>query len=325
MNETVVERLVERRALRSAVLAGESVPMRVLLTPWGEVESTNGDFVVDAESGQMATAAFAEHGTDLPIDYEHQTLGGAYAAPNGQAPAAGWIKSIAASPGVGLVAEIEWTQLASEQLLSRQYRYLSPVAVIRKDDRKLVAIHSAALTNKPAIVGMPAIVNRESMATTATTARAVHGARGEEASAEGEEVEALAMLRRDLRLDDGAEMERVLLTARERICRLEEQLAGREADELIDGAVREGKLAAAQRAWAARLIQLNRELFEEWRRSAPVVVARGVLVKPRAESWEHRTESAAARAKAEYRANPALAAITTEDAFVADSVKRPNV
>ena len=30
----------------------------------------------------------------------------------------------------------------------------SPVAIVRKSDRKLVAIHSAALTNKPAIVGM---------------------------------------------------------------------------------------------------------------------------------------------------------------------------
>jgi phage I-like protein len=55
---------------------------------------------------------------------------------------------------VGLLAEIEWTDQAKQRLADKEYRYLSPVAIIRKTDRKLVAIHSAALTNKPAIVGM---------------------------------------------------------------------------------------------------------------------------------------------------------------------------
>src|SRR3989304_6178232 len=150
----------EALALHSATLGGETVPQRILLAPWGNVESSNGSFVVDEESTRLAVQAFEEHGTDLPIDYEHQTLGGVYASPSGQAPAAGWIKRIFAESGVGLLAEIEWTEQAKQRLADKEYRYLSPVAIIRKTDRKLVAIHSAALTNKPAIVGMQPIVNR---------------------------------------------------------------------------------------------------------------------------------------------------------------------
>ena len=82
--------------------------------------------------------ALSAHGTDLPIDYEHQTLGGTYSSPNGQAPAAGWIKSLRSEPGIGLLAEIEWTEQARKMIAAKEYRYLSPVAIIRKNDRKLL-------------------------------------------------------------------------------------------------------------------------------------------------------------------------------------------
>ncbi len=78
----------EVKVLRSAALTGGGVPSRVLLAPWGTVDSANGSFVLDDESARLAVAAFNEHGTDLPIDYEHQTLGGTYSSPTGKAPAA---------------------------------------------------------------------------------------------------------------------------------------------------------------------------------------------------------------------------------------------
>src|SRR5215212_5014735 len=99
----------EMRALGSATLSGEEVPDRVVLAPWGRVESQKGVFFVDEESAEMVVRAFHEHGTDLPIDYEHQTLGGEFASPDGRAPAAGWIKSLSAEPGIGIVGHIEWT------------------------------------------------------------------------------------------------------------------------------------------------------------------------------------------------------------------------
>ena len=67
------------------------MPERVLLVPWGRVHSTNGEFVLDAEAADAVLRAFKQHGTDLVIDYEHQSLGGRYASPSGLAPAAGWV------------------------------------------------------------------------------------------------------------------------------------------------------------------------------------------------------------------------------------------
>ena len=147
--------------LRSAELDSEKGLTRILIAPWGEVESTQGNFVVDQEALDATIEQFRQHGTDLPIDFEHQTLGGPYTSPDGLAPAAGWIKDLVGVDTVGLMARVEWTAVGLEHLHKRQYRYLSPVALIRKSDRRLVGLHSAALTNKPAIVGMEALVNRE--------------------------------------------------------------------------------------------------------------------------------------------------------------------
>jgi hypothetical protein len=137
-----------------------TLPRRVLLVPWGEVHSTNGDFICDTESAAKAIQAFEGQGVDLPIDYEHQSMGGAYAAPDGTARAAGWIKKIEGVFAEGIVGFVEWTDRAKELIAGREYRYLSPVVLVRKSDRKVVALHSVALTNKPAIAGMKAIVNR---------------------------------------------------------------------------------------------------------------------------------------------------------------------
>lgn len=64
----------EVQAIHSATLSGDGVPSRVLIARWGLVESTSGSFVLDDESARRAVEAFETHGTDLPIDYEHQTL-----------------------------------------------------------------------------------------------------------------------------------------------------------------------------------------------------------------------------------------------------------
>ncbi len=292
----------EVQALHSAALSGDAAPQRVLLAPWGQVESTNGSFVVDEESARLAVAAFEEHGTDLPIDYEHQTLGGAYASPTGQAPAAGWIKRVFAEPGVGLLAEIEWTDQAKQRLTAKEYRYLSPVAVIRKTDRKLVAIHSAALTNKPAIVGMQPIVNREPFEPTT-------------------DCEPIALLRRELRLPDDAGAEQVLLAASERLTQMRREARQSHIEERVREAMRAGKLVEAQRAWAEALVAREEELFEEWFRTAPVIVQPGRSTPPSDAGIGRGHHAVANRARAEYRGNRLLSALTSEDAYVADAIR----
>ncbi|GAG35365.1 unnamed protein product, partial [marine sediment metagenome] len=58
---------------------------------------------------------------------------------------------------------------AAEQLARRQYRYLSPVVVVRKSDGRAVELHSVALTNTPAMENAEAIVNRRPGADDACT------------------------------------------------------------------------------------------------------------------------------------------------------------
>jgi len=291
-------------AMQSAALGGDTVPVRVLLTPWGTVESTNGSFIVDEESARLVIESFAEHATDLPIDYEHQTLGGAYASPSGQAPAAGWIKRIAAEPGVGLLAEIEWTAGAREMLAKREYRYLSPVAVVRRDDRKLTAIHSAALTNKPAIVGMSPIVNREAS----------------DASA-GDSESVMMRMREELALPGDAGVEELLVAAGRRLTELTREAAERNVKQRIRDAMTAGKLVESQRAWAEELVMRDEAMFDRWLHSAPVIVRLGHMAAPNINGAHTTANRAETRARSEFRAQPFLASLTSEAAYVAQAAR----
>ena len=130
----------------------DGVPEEIKILPLGHVQSQKGDFYVDDESVGLIRKQFKSRRLDLPIDYEHQTL------KDMQAPAGGWIEDIYKGEDA-LIAKVRWTDRAKEYLKNREYRYLSPVVLTRKSDKKVVALHSAALTNTPAIDGMFAIVN----------------------------------------------------------------------------------------------------------------------------------------------------------------------
>lgn len=139
-------------------LKGDSVELQdapevIKLLPLGHVHSEKGDFEVDKESFDLMKRRFLERGLDLVIDYEHQTL------KDVQAPAAGWIKELLLQEDA-IAAKVEWTPKAREYLKNREYRYLSPVVMVRREDGKAVVLHSGALTNTPAIDNMFAVVNK---------------------------------------------------------------------------------------------------------------------------------------------------------------------
>lgn len=276
-----------------------AVPERVVVTPWGMVESTNGSFVVDEEAGAAVVAAFTAHGTDLPIDFEHQTLGGAYASPQGTAPAAGWITALAAVPGEGIVATVNWTEEGRRMLASRAYRYLSPVALIRPEDRRMIGLHSVALTNKPAIVRMVPVVNRENPMTGPDAAGVV------------------AALSARLALPADTDTATLLAAAESRLAALEVEARRQEAERSVAAAQAAGKLTAAQREWALALAESDPSSFAEWARTAPVVVTPGRMPAPTA----CRGAADAARARREYRADRLLQALTSEEAYVAEVLR----
>ncbi|HOB74683.1 MAG TPA: phage protease [Phycisphaerae bacterium] len=310
----------ERVVLDSTPVPG-GVPSRVLIAPWGWVASANGSFVVDEAAGQAVLAAFEEHGTDIPVDYEHQSLGGPYASPSGQAPAAGWIRALTlCRPGEntepGLYADVEWTPGGRARLEAREYRYLSPAVIVRKSDRRVQALHSVALTNKPAIVGMRPIVNREELMTQEPM-------RTENETSESAGGAVVERLRLRLGLPDASDMEAVLTAASERLETLAAEVAQREARQRVEAAFRAGKLTGAQQEWAMSLALKDPAGFDEWLATAPVVVSIGRTEPPHGDEPAGGRNRAVviASARAAYRAEPALAMLTSEEAWIEEALR----
>lgn len=130
----------------------KGVPDVIPIIPLGHVRSQKGDFNVDEESFRLMKEHMNKRGIDIVVDYEHQTLDDV------QAPAGGWIKDIYLQDGA-IAAKVEWTPTAKKYLENKEYRYLSPVILVRKSDSKATVLHSVALTNTPAIDGMFPIIN----------------------------------------------------------------------------------------------------------------------------------------------------------------------
>jgi len=282
-----------------------AIPDRVLLIPWGRVHSTNGEFVVDAASAAAALECFDTHATDLPIDYEHQTLGGRYSSPSGQAPAAGWIKGLDVVAGVGVFGQVEWTPAARGRLAAREYRYLSPVVIVDRDDRRLIALHSVGLTNKPAIAGARPLVNNT------------------RCNKETDPMDpSTQTLRERLGLDAEADDRQVLLAAAERIDQLDASLARLDAERRVDAVVAAGKLLPAQRDWAIELVCKDPAAFEAWEATAPVVVTPGAIPPPDdAQLGDRRRAAVIAKARSEYRGCQTLGGLCDERAYVDDALR----
>ena len=108
---------------------------------------------LDATNAAAVIAAPRNGEQGFVIDYEHQTLN---KTTNGQpAPAAGWFKGLEWREGQGLfMVQIEWTERARAMIASGEYRYLSPVFGFDSQTGAVTYVHSVALTNDPALIGL---------------------------------------------------------------------------------------------------------------------------------------------------------------------------
>lgn len=266
------------------------------ILPLGQVHSTKGDFVVDAESFEAMKQAMEGKGVDIVVDYEHQTLYGQ------EAPAAGWIRELLLTDH-SIAAKVDWTERASDRIRQREYRYCSPVVMARKSDNKAVLLHSVALTNTPAIEGQFPIACKE--------------------MEEYESMEILKKLAELLGLDNAAGEEEIMEALKARleapppaepvVCKtvagllevpedadaatvsakimalknpanyvpaadflaLKAQLEQRQSAELVEKALAEGKITPAQKEWAAAYVLKDKEGFEKFVSLAPASVPMG--------------------------------------------------
>lgn len=303
---------------------GQTLPEEIQLVPWDWVRSTNGDFLVDQEAAEAVLREFQRHGTDLVIDYEHQSLGGRYAAPNGLAPAAGWITAIEIRPGDGIWGRVRWTPAAARRVLRREYRFLSPVVIVRKADRKVMALDSVALTNRPAIAGMRPVINRRDEQSYAQHAEVEPVPAGQAQAKEDAMQDDLKQLRHLLSLDEQADAGEVVRQACSRLAALLEQTRQREATERVAGAMQAGKICEAQKDWAMRYALRDPNGFEAWAKEAPVLVPLQRIVPAgeptHTQDADRRAVIAAARR--EYRDNGLLQQLTGERAYVAEALEQ---
>ena len=132
----------------SATVSDGKAPEWVELIPAGpNVIGRDGrQWLFDEQAGMLVQSSFMGRAIDLPIDWEHATQ---HRATKGEsAPAAGWIKQLELRDGA-LWGLVDWTPRASEQVINREYRFLSPVFDFDPDTTRIARLVSAGLTNKP--------------------------------------------------------------------------------------------------------------------------------------------------------------------------------
>lgn len=286
------------------------VPETISILPLGHVRSSKGDFDVDEESYAAMKRQIAQRGVDLVVDYEHQTLKGV------EAPAAGWVKALKLEDGQ-IKAEVEWTPRGRQYLENREYRYLSPV--IFAQNGRAEGLHSLALTNTPAIMGMTPIVNSESfeggnermdmktlaeilgLGADATWEQIVEAAKAlateakslkERQPPDNEAVVANKAVCELLGLKAGAETADVTAKIMElkggiidgvnvvaKLAELEKKDKVREAEAAVVLALKAGKITPAQKDWATQYAMDNPEGFRSFVEKAPQVVPMGQVLQ----------------------------------------------
>lgn len=287
-------------------LAG--VPAEISILPLGHVRSSKGDFDVDEESFAAMQRQIVRRGVDLVVDYEHQTLKGV------EAPAAGWVKALKLEDGQ-IKAEVEWTPRGEAYLKNREYRYLSPVILAKNG--KAMGLHSLALTNTPAILGMTPIVNSDTfdeggeehmdlkelaealgLGADATMEQILETAKAlaaeakslKEKDAGADTVVANKAVCELLGLKAGAETAEVTAKIMElkggiidgvnvlaKLQELEKKDKAREAEGAVTLALKAGKITPAQKEWATQYAMDNPAGFQSFVEKAPQVVPMGEL------------------------------------------------
>ncbi len=112
----------------------------------GDNKTSKGTFILDQAGVDQIMAEYKDHGVDMYVDYEHQTL---QAAQNGKpAPAAAWLDPMPRADGL-YATNVRWTKPAAKMLSNKEYRFTSPTFRVDKQNR-IISLINIALTNLPA-------------------------------------------------------------------------------------------------------------------------------------------------------------------------------
>jgi len=291
-------------------LSGEApAPEWIELIPPGDFNGRDGrgPFRLSNPGEVIRATTALKLDAGLPIDYDHATD---FGAPEGRpAPAAGWISAFEERDGA-IWGKVDWTGPGADAVATHEYRYVSPVFEYAGGG-EVVRLLRAGLTNNPNLylTAISAKVPREAAAAPMmipsggkndpksrfeTVLREVLGLSAEAAQEEiiaearrltsaprrqraGEEG-AVWVRTREAQSSEGeadparyvplAQFEQVLTELNlVRAERIREQ-----AEQVVNGAMREGRLAPSQRDWAMTYCQADSAGFAKFvARQSPLI------------------------------------------------------
>jgi len=147
-------------AFSSSQVAEDEPPARLLLASYGETATKNGGpIVLDTRGAEMLLRRWeAEGSRELILDLNHLSLEPELAVNPAAAGAAYafWVPEVDAS---GVWARfVRWLPTGEALVRSRSYAWWSPVWLLEKGSRRIVGVHSLALTNDPATIGIKSLL-----------------------------------------------------------------------------------------------------------------------------------------------------------------------
>lgn len=246
------------------------VPNEIKILPVGMVKSQKGNFYVDKESYALMKEDMESHGVDIVIDYEHQTL------KDCQAPAGGWIKKLEYTPDA-IVAKVEWTPRAKQYLSDKEYRYLSPVVLTRREDKKAVKLHSLALTNTPAIDDMFPIINSMEIPDDGENDEQKKDDSIIEGDKEAYDAKYALMIKELLGLPAKSTWEEIIDALAKRLSADQTQAHRMEIENLLDKGLQSGKILSYQIEDMRAFAQADLDGFKAFINKAPQIVPLGKL------------------------------------------------
>lgn len=285
------------------------------LIPSGTFRGIDGRGPYTLDNPPAVIAAFRRMSCDLPVDYDHQML--TAAEKRGAVPSAGWIKDLEARED-GIWGRIAWTEAANACLQAKEYRYLSPVFYYDQAGN-IKALRMAGLTNEPNLrlqaaasreggsmdelferlcylLNLPLTTTKEEMLAqldklktmvssseaTAAASRQMAVALG---LAENAEMPALAVALQSRLTQAPDPAQYVSITQYNQVAhslaQLQEEQAQGKATQLVEEAMRAGKVTPAQKPWALAYASKDPTAFESYLATAPVL-GQGTQVPPSA-------------------------------------------
>lgn len=271
-----------------------TLPDKIKLLPIGPVvKGQDGRtwLLSDPEGVLLATA---ERGIDLAIDVNHSTD---LQAPQGKAaPAVGWVSKLAKNDAGEIWGEVAWTDEGKALVLSRAYRYISPVFAYDPDSREIQALIGAGLTNRPNLrlqalnqestpaakvagitkedISMKMLCAALGLPETATEAelvQAINAIKTKPGTAANAQAVDLAVYapRADLAL-----MEQRALNAEKTLADLKAGDLAKRSEDAVDAAIKDRKIAPASKAAYLAMCASEEGLkqFQEIAKTAPAIM-----------------------------------------------------